>query len=236
MIAYKFLRAGAVGLYSGFRWPTPENGEPGEWVAVEGPVSAFSRGVHACRAEGLLDWIDDVLWRIELAGEVTETSGVVVASRGRLLWRVAEWDDAAARGLAEACVWRIRDHATAALGRAGLDGVAKELAECSGLAELQARAAQHAGQTRGSPSQALAYAADAVELARGGRPEAYTRETRDVAVGSGAIAANLAFVAAVAAGAIAADGSDKRDAFQSGFEAERVWQRGWLLAHLGLQA
>jgi hypothetical protein len=161
---------------------------------------------------------------------------VIVASRGRLLRRVAEWDEDAARGLAEGCVWRVRDHATAALRRAGLREAAQDLPACRGLSELQARAARHGARAWGFAAQALAYAADAVELARGGRPEAYTSGTRDAAVGSGAIAANLTFVAAVAAGAIAADASGEREAFQSGFEAERAWQRGRLLEHLGLQA
>jgi hypothetical protein len=234
MIGYKFLAVGAIGLYSGFRWPAPDNGGPGKWVGVEGSLLAFRRGVHACRPESLLDWIDDELWQVELAGEVMETSGVLVASRGRLLRRVAEWDEAAGRELSEACAWRVRDHATSALRRLGLGGAAEELAACRGLSELQARAARHAAETRGFGAQACAYAADAVELARGGRPEAYARETLDVAVGAGAIAANLAFVSAVAAAAIAADAAGDSDAFQSGFEAERLWQRGWLLARVGL--
>ena len=48
-------------------------------------------------------------------------------------------------------------------------------------------------------------------------------------------AANLAFVSAVAAGAIAADAADDPEAFTTGFEAERAWQRGWLLARLGVE-
>lgn len=146
-----------------------------------------------------------------------------------------EWDDDAARGLVEACVWRVRDHATDTLRRFRLAGASNELAACRGLSELQARAAQHAVATRGFPAQACAYAADAVELARGGRPEAYTGETRDVGSAPAAIAANLAFVSAVAAGAIAADAADDPEAFTTGFEAERAWQRGWLLARLGVE-
>jgi hypothetical protein len=145
-----------------------------------------------------------------------------------------EWDDAAARGLADACVWRVRDHAAAALDRAGVARGARELAACRGPSELQAFAAEHAGATQGFPSQAFAYAADAVELARGGRPEAYAREREDMGVAPAAIAANLAFVSAVAAGAVAADAADDPAAFASGFESERTWQREWLLARLGL--
>jgi hypothetical protein len=236
MIAFKFLAAGAVGLYSGFRWPVPGNGEPGEWVTMEGSLVACSRGLHACRAEGLLDWIDEELWEIELAGEVLENAeaGVVLAQRGRLLRQLEEWDEAAAGGLAEACVWRVRAHTTATLRRAGLDRAAKELAACRGFSELQALAAQHASASRGFPAQVFAYAADAVELARGGRPEAYGRVSSDVRIGPSAIAANLAFVSAVAAGAIAADAAHDSGAFASGFESERAWQRRWLLGRLGL--
>ena len=38
MIAHKFLGTGAIGLYSGFSWPTPAMAGPGPWVAVDGPL------------------------------------------------------------------------------------------------------------------------------------------------------------------------------------------------------
>jgi hypothetical protein len=232
--AFKFLTAGAVGLHSGFRWPAPGNGEPGEWVAIEGSLLVGSRGVHACRAEALVEWLDEELWEVELGGELTEAAGVVVGSRGRLLRRLPEWDGATAQDLAEACVWRIWDHAAGALRRLGLAEVADELGSCRGLKELQTSAHRQARHAKGFAAQALAYVADAVQLAGGGRPEAYGSETCTVAA-SGPIAANLAFVSAVAAGAIAADAARDPDAFEPGFEEERAWQRGWLFGRLGLE-
>lgn len=234
MNAFKFLTAGAVGLHSGFRWPAPANGEPGEWVVVEGSLLVGSRGVHACRVDALLDWLDEELWEVELAGQLTESSGVIVGSRGRLLRRLPEWDGEAARDLAEACVRRIRDHAVGVLRRAGLAEVAEELAASSSLPELQACARRHARHAKGFAAQTLAYVADAAALARGGRPEAPGTEISNSAA-SGPIAANLAFVSAVAAAAIAADAAGDPHAFESGFEEERAWQRGWLLQRLGLE-
>ena len=60
MIAWKFLGAARVGLYSGFSWPL------GEWVEVSPPLVPSRRGVHACRVGDLPHWIDDELWTIEL--------------------------------------------------------------------------------------------------------------------------------------------------------------------------
>ena len=87
MMAYKFLHAGGVGLFSGFAWPLPEGGEPGAWVAIEGDPVRCTNGIHACDAAALVDWIDDELWVIELNGAVSTSDGVLVAAQGRLLDR-----------------------------------------------------------------------------------------------------------------------------------------------------
>ena len=237
MIAYKFLGFGATGVYSGFRWPTPENGHPGRWVDVRGDLVACVNGIHACSRAELVDWIDEELWLVELAGRVEETESGLLARRGRLCERVRRWDTEAAGALAEACVWRARDHAVASLRRAGLAAAADELGRQPGLAELQALAVARLETTSGEAAQAFAYVADAVELARGGRPDWYTRHPAgSMPAGPGAIAANLAYVTAAAAGALAADGSDDADTFARGFAAERDWQRAWLGDRLELEA
>jgi hypothetical protein len=86
VIAYKFLDAGGVAPFTGFRWPV------GEWVAV-GAVEPCRRGIHACRTRDLPYWLGRELWEIELDPPLVEQERKVVASRGRLVRRREEWDD-----------------------------------------------------------------------------------------------------------------------------------------------
>ena len=46
MIAYKCLRAGAVGPFSGFHWPEPGPEGPSPWIESE--PSRCASGIHAC--------------------------------------------------------------------------------------------------------------------------------------------------------------------------------------------
>jgi hypothetical protein len=113
MLAFKFLASGSVGLFSGYLWPVPERGEEGAWVGVDGNVEACATGVHACRlGVGLLDWIDDELWRIELEDAVDVADDVVLAARGRLVSRIDAWDADAARAFASACKRRASELAS----------------------------------------------------------------------------------------------------------------------------
>jgi hypothetical protein len=127
MIAYKFLRSGRIGPFSGFRWP-----EPGTWVrAVD--VAACRHGVHACRLEDLPWWLADELWVIELADRPEIAEHKVVASAGRLVGRVEPWTASCAQEYADACAWRGRDRAVQALTAAGHTGASGELAACQTL-------------------------------------------------------------------------------------------------------
>ena len=96
VIAYKFLRAGAVGPFSGFPWPVA-NGGPGDWVAAGDPALC-RRGVHACRDPDL-PW-----WPARAVGDRARRSGrrrraQSVGARGRLL-RASSVDP---RGTARVC-------------------------------------------------------------------------------------------------------------------------------------
>jgi hypothetical protein len=103
---YKFLRAGRVGQFSGFEWP-----EPGAWVEASAALDPCREGVHAVTPEGLPEWVDDELWRVELDGETTRVGAVLVGERGRLVSRVDAWDEAAAAEFADACVARLGERA-----------------------------------------------------------------------------------------------------------------------------
>jgi hypothetical protein len=92
MIAYKFLRRDGGSVFTGFRWPLPDVA-PGAWVAAS--VDLCRSGIHACRPAGLPYWIGRSLYEIELAGDIVEDGTKLVASRGRLLRKVAAWTDVA---------------------------------------------------------------------------------------------------------------------------------------------
>jgi len=107
VIAYKFLRSDGRGVFSGFAWPMPADGRPGPWV--EGPVDPCRSGIHACRLRDLPHWLAHELWEIELDPEpVSVARTKVVAARGRLLRRIAAWDERARADYAQMCTERAR--------------------------------------------------------------------------------------------------------------------------------
>ena len=102
MIAYKFLRDGSVGPFTGFRWPV------GEWVEARG-VELCRDGIHACRVRDLPIWLGRELWEIELDGEVIERERKLVAARGRLNRRLEQWNDEVAAEFGGFCARRTRE-------------------------------------------------------------------------------------------------------------------------------
>jgi hypothetical protein len=90
MIAYKFLTPDGGSVFTGFRWTLPSDG-PGAWV--ESKVEPCRSGVHACRPEHLPLWAGQVLYEVELDGEIVEQRTKVVASRARLTRRIDAWDE-----------------------------------------------------------------------------------------------------------------------------------------------
>ena len=107
--AYKCLRPGRIGPFSGFSWPV------GEWVDAGGAILCV-QGVHACRTTDLPYWLTQELWEIELEGEVRRESRKLVADRGRLVQRVEAWDGASALSFGEDCSARARERAGQATG------------------------------------------------------------------------------------------------------------------------
>jgi hypothetical protein len=113
VIAYKFLRDGAVGVFSRFAWPRPVNGEHGQWVEADG-IEPCRSGIHACRRRDLPYWLASELWELELdpAGLVEERTKVI-ASRGRLLRRIETWDEASRADYTDMCAARARERIAA---------------------------------------------------------------------------------------------------------------------------
>jgi hypothetical protein len=98
--AYKFLTSDRRSPITGFHWP--ESG----WVEATGPLEACRNGIHACRIDDLPHWIGDDLWAVEVEGEVQAAPNGVLARRGRLVERVQQWADGAAREFADNCARR----------------------------------------------------------------------------------------------------------------------------------
>jgi hypothetical protein len=90
VIAYKFLRPDGTSVFTGFSWPLP-NGAPGAWV--EADVEPCRSGIHACRPEHLPLWAGQVLYELELDGEIADDRTKLTAARGRLIRRIDAWEE-----------------------------------------------------------------------------------------------------------------------------------------------
>jgi hypothetical protein len=112
MRAYKCLRPGRFGPFSGYSWPI------GEWVETDGAMLCM-QGVHACRTRDLPFWLTQELWEIELEGQVRRESRKLVADRGRLVQRIEGWNSASALSFAEDCAARAEERAERATGNPG---------------------------------------------------------------------------------------------------------------------
>jgi hypothetical protein len=108
---YGFLGEGAVAFLSGFRWPQPVDGEPGQWVRAG--IEAPREVVRGVQVEQLPWWLDDELWELELDGGLIADGRAVVAERARLLRRIDPWTSEAAYELVSACELRVREEALA---------------------------------------------------------------------------------------------------------------------------
>jgi hypothetical protein len=102
LIAYKFLGAGRVGRFTGFRW------EHETWVDAA-MADVCRTGIHACRVRDLPIWLDDELWEIELDGEVVEAERKVAATRGRLTKRIEPWTPELGHEFGRFCMRRTRE-------------------------------------------------------------------------------------------------------------------------------
>jgi hypothetical protein len=207
VIAYKFLCAGGVGPFSRHAWPLPSADRPGAWVTAPAEPTLCATAVHGCRVADLPWWLQDELWEAEFDGAVATGRHKISAARARLLRPVEGWDRACAQRFADACALRARDHAVAALERAGDDRGAAVLRERSEprdvMAAVRALAPPEAARIT------VTMAGDAARRARSGH------------------AVVAAYIAAHAAARL-----DGRDAMG----AERAWQADWLRAELRLAA
>ena len=216
MIAYKFLKRGAVGRFSGYRWMTPTPSSAGEWLSSEGELHLCGKGIHACTTQHLPYWIDDELWIAELEDPVTAEGEMVLSHRGRLLGQIDAWNMISQRAFGEICAWRTRDIAIGALREQELGHAAGKFALCQSLTDLERLTSEVATGDRDLPDHIVGYVADAVQLALNCVPEV------------------AAYVAAHAAGYVAAHGRTKGPDYRFGVVKERRLQALWLNAALNL--
>ena len=215
MIAFKFLRDGRVGPFSGVRWPPP-----GEWLhAVPGADTCEGR-VHACRGQDLPEWMEAELWRVELDGDVHVDCGKLVADRGRLVERIAVWNADFMAAFAQACTLRARDAALLVLAPEGVSAPARAALQRATDAQHIAAVAADAdlvGPLDPQGTRAAGYAGDAARHVLGARAQPATAPTH--AAVNGFIAAHAAAFAEDDLGAV---------------ERERAWQAAWIAHHAGL--
>lgn len=206
MVAYKFLDADGLAPFTGVAWPV------GEWVEAAGAEPCHD-GVHACRAADVSYWISAAMWRVELDGEIVETTHKLVGRRGRLVGPV-EGYDTAMHGLRALSAWRCRDRAVALLRAAGDDELADRLDTAASLADLAALGGEC--DDTAFAGRAGALAADCAHFAEAGAH------------------AQAPFVAACSAGHAAAGPSGEQAAFDAGYAIERRFQSDWLTDRLSL--
>ena len=213
MRAYAFLDPAATDYVSGARWPVPADDGPGEWRDPNG-----GEPLRACTSDQLVWWIDQMLWEVELAGDVHDTGRSLHGERGRLMAPVDAWSPDVAHELTVDCAVRLRDRSVAALEVDGRDAEARALEAADGLDTIAAAAAAAAAGTGDGAGPLLAgYTSDLIRFA-GFMPDP---------------ARGAAVAARVAAHALAG-GDEAAPGYDQAYAAERHRQASWLRTRLGL--
>lgn len=201
MRGWKFLERGRVAPFGGHVWPAPGSGAPGDWIQPPGGE------VFACRMLDLPWWVNAELWEVELAAPVRTLATQIVGRRGRLLRRMAGWDEVALRAYGVACAERAREVSVSLLLREGRTADADALRQARGPLELY-REAQHLATDGSRAATVIGYLAAAALRAAEGAAAAAAHHAADAAV-----------VADGAAGAL---------------ERELEWQARWIGERAGL--
>ena len=214
VIAYKFLREGRVGPFSGVAWPAE-----GEWLEATGGDGACSPRVHACRVEDLPEWLDHELWRVELDGDVRVDCGKLVADRGRLVER--------GRRLGRRPHGRLRRGVRAARPRRGAQAAARRPGARRAGRLRDRQAARRGGGRAGGRRRARSR--------RGTRRRLRRATPRAMSLGARAAPPTAPTHAAVN-GFIAAAAAAFADDDIGAVARERAWQADWIATRAVLQA
>jgi hypothetical protein len=164
LVAYKFLSSDRMSPFAHVLWPEPGRG----WVRASAAVGLCRRAVHACYTRDLAYWLDQSLWRVELAGQIVAGPSKIAADRGRLLDQVDGWPKAGAAFVGY-CVDRIAQLRDLAKKREDsravlyLTAYATEVAKDRDPASVSYTAAHAAGVVGWTPEEASAEEARGVK-------------------------------------------------------------------------
>ena len=74
---------------------------PGEWVKVKGKLIPCRRGIHLCREQDLIEWLNPEIWAAEYRGdEFIVHENKVVVREARILTKYENWNETTARLIA----------------------------------------------------------------------------------------------------------------------------------------
>lgn len=79
--------------------------EPGTWRTVTQPLVVCSHGIHYCRRNDLVRWLNEEVWLFEDGAPETAVDGCdkMVTTKGRIVERVETWNGVTARLFAADC-------------------------------------------------------------------------------------------------------------------------------------
>jgi len=155
---FKCLSKGHVGPHSLFRWP-----RCGVWVKAEGHLSVCHNGIHLCREQDLVYWLNDEIYEAEYRGaERIDSDDKIVVREARLTKRLKTWNKRIARLFACDCAERVlpifekeypddkRPREAIEVSRRYANGKAteKELAAAWAAARVAAGVDEHKWQTK----------------------------------------------------------------------------------------
>jgi hypothetical protein len=162
MRAYKWLEPDAYDWVTKRTWSTDGWTRMSRWSfrfivpnvmqfadQTTGDLDRYRSRAHT--ADKLAQSLLPELWEVELAGGVKEKNDTLVARKGRLVQRVAAWNDATAKRLAEDWIYAARDHYAEALravgaeqGAARLGGLLAEATSPAAIGQAARRARDRA--------------------------------------------------------------------------------------------
>jgi hypothetical protein len=103
-VAYKVLGPNGEAYHGGRgSWPLPHDGQPGEWIHVDGQLVPCHRGLHLCRRTDLIQWLGPEIYEAEFSGEPVIRDDKIVVGSARLLRRLDTWNETTARLFAADC-------------------------------------------------------------------------------------------------------------------------------------
>jgi len=98
MKLFKVLGAGRKSCHGGNHvW------EVGKWYEVQGELIPCRNGFHLCKAEHLLEWLQEEIWEAQFEGEIIDNGDKIVVRKARIVKQCAGWNERTARLFAVDC-------------------------------------------------------------------------------------------------------------------------------------